>query len=478
MSLKKKAATSLVWTFAQQFGNQIIGFVVSLVLARILLPEEFGLIGMIAVVVSVGGALLEGGTTNSLIRDTHCNHTDYSTIFFFQIGSSIIIYGFIYFLAPLVSLFYDEPLLTSILRVYSISLIINAFSSVQFARLTKVMNFKTQTIIAIPSAIVGGISGVWMAKNGYGVWSLVWSNLILSLANTVQIWSYSKWVPVFKFDAKKLAKHLNFGYKLILSDLLNRVFNNIFLIAIGKNFSAAQVGFYTRAETMNQLPVRNISKALGKVTFPLFVKIQGDDKRLRIIYRKLMKMVVFVVAPLLIFLAFLAEPIFRFLFTEKWLPAVPYFQVLCITGIMFPLHSYNLDILNVKGRSDLFLKLEIIKKVLILIILLFTLPFGIMAILYGQVFISLMAFFVNAHYSGKYIGYTGIQQLKDVSPIILLAVISGVLISLEDRFFLVNLMDLYRIVIGGVSGTLFYLLSAKLLKLKSYYELMNLIKNK
>lgn len=478
MSLKKKAATSLVWTFTQQFGNQIIGFVVSLVLARILLPEEFGLIAMIAVVVSVGGALLEGGTTNSLIRDTHCNHTDYSTIFFFQIGSSIAIYGLIYLLAPFVSLFYDEPLLTSILRVYSISLVINAFSSVQFARLTKVMNFKTQTIIAIPSAIIGGISGVWMATNGYGVWSLVWSNLILSLANTFQIWIYSKWLPSLEFDTKKLGKHLNFGYKLILSDLLNRIFNNIFLIAIGKNFSAAQVGFYTRAETMNQFPVKNISKALGKVTFPLFVKIQGDDKRLRNVYSRLMKLVVFVVAPLLIFLSFLAEPIFRFLFTEKWLPAVPYFQVLCITGIMFPLHTYNLDVLNVKGRSDLFLKLEIIKKVLILITLLVTLPFGIMALLYGQVFVSLIAFFINAHYTGRYIDYTALQQLRDVLPIILLATISGLLILFEDRFLLTNLMDVYRIIIGGVSGFLFYLLSARILKLKPYNELINLIKNR
>ncbi|TBW26621.1 lipopolysaccharide biosynthesis protein [Gramella sp. KN1008] len=478
MSLKKKAATSLVWTFTQQFGNQVIGFVVSLVLARILLPEEFGLIGMIAVVVSVGGALLEGGTTNSLIRDTDCNQTDYATIFFFQVSASVVIYGIIYLLAPLVSSFYKEPLLTSILRIYSISLIINALSSVQFARLTKVMNFKTQTIIAIPSAIIGGIIGVWMAMNGYGVWSLVWSNLFLSLANTAQIWIYSKWFPIFKFDPKKLGKHLNFGYKLILSDLLNRIFNNIFLIAIGKSFSAAQVGFYTRAETMNQLPVKNISKALGKVTFPLFVKIQRDDKRLRVVYSKLMKMVIFIIAPVLIFLAFLAEPIFRFLFTEKWLPAVPYFQVLCVTGIMFPLHSYNLDVLNVKGRSDLFLKLEIVKKILILITLLVTLPFGIMALLYGQVFVSLMAFFINAHYTGKYIDYTALQQLRDVIPIILLAAISGLVILLEDRFILGNLIDLYRIVIGGVSGVLFYLLSAKLLKLKSYNELINIIKDR
>ncbi len=191
---------------------------------------------------------------------------------------------------------------------------------------------------------------------------------------------------------KKFGKHFNYGYKLTISDLLNRIFNNIFLIVIGKYFSAAQVGFYTRAETMKQLPVTNISRALDKVTFPLFVSIQDDEIRLKRVYKKLMLMVVFVVTPVLIFLAVLAEPVFVFLFTEKWLPAVPYFQILCMTGILFPLHSYNLSILNVKGRSDLFLKLEVIKKVIIVITIIIAIPFGILALLYGQVIISLSPF--------------------------------------------------------------------------------------
>src|SRR5690606_17623980 len=199
-------------------------------------------------------------------------------------------------------------------------------------------------------------------------------------------WIYSNWKPALVFNMDKFKTHFSFGYKLTLSGLLDRIFNNLFLIVIGKFFSPAQVGFYTRAETMKQLPVTNLSNALNKVAYPLFASIQDDDIRLRRVYKKLMKMVLFIIAPVLVFLAVLAEPTFRFLFTEKWLPAVPYFQILCATGILYPLHAYNLNILNVKGRSDLILKLEVIKKIIIVVVIFFAFRYGILAMLYGQVF--------------------------------------------------------------------------------------------
>lgn len=475
MSLKKKAAISLVWTFTQQFGNQLIGFIVSLVLARILLPEEFGLVGMIAVVVAIGNVLLDGGLTKSLIRDEDCDETDYSTVFFFNILAGLLIYALIYVASPLIADFYGQPVLTDIVRVYCVTIIITSFSAVQLARLTKEMAFKTQALIAIPAAVIGGITGIWMAYNGYGVWSLVWSSIVTSIISTIQMWIYSGWIPRLEFNRIKFRKHFNYGYKLTLSDLLNRIFNNIFLIVIGKYFSAAQVGFYTRAETMKQLPVNNISRALDKVIFPLFVSIQNDEVRLKRVYKKLMLMVVFVISPVLIFLAVLAEPVFIYLFTEKWLPAVPYFQILCITGILFPLHSYNLSILNVKGRSDLFLKLEVIKKVIILVTIAAAIPFGIMALLYGQVLISITAFFVNAHYTNRFISYPGWEQVKDVFPILLLALLGGTVIFLIDQFILQDQLYLLRIIIGGILGSLVYLGMAYILKFKSLFELSNLI---
>src|SRR5690606_34613890 len=230
-----------------------------------------------------------------------------------------------------------------------------------------------------------------------------------------------------------------------LSGLLDKIFNNLFLIVIGKFFSPAQVGFYTRAETMKQLPVTNLSNALNKVAYPLFASIQDDDIRLKRVYKKLMKMVLFVVAPVLVFLGVLAEPTFRFLFTEKWLPAVPYFQILCATGILYPLHAYNLNILNVKGRSDLFLRLEIIKKVIIVIAIIIALQFWILALLYCQVIISIVAYFINSHYSGKFINYPAYQQIKDILPILILAAFSGLLIYSFDYFIFEKAIDFVRI---------------------------------
>lgn len=478
MSLRKKATAGFVWTFAQQFGNQAIGFFISLILARLLLPAEFGLIGMIAVFVAIGNSLLNAGLSQSLIRSKELDQEDYSSVFYFNIVVGCLMYVFIYVGAPWVADFYDQAILVEILRLYCLTFIISAFGQVQLARLTKIMDFKTQTIIAIPATLIGGITGVYMAYSGYGVWSLVWSSLITSLFSTFQLWIYTGWYPDLAFNFGKFKKHLNFGYKLTLSGILDKIFNNIFLIIIGKYFSAAQVGFYTRAETMKQLPVTNISNTLNKVTYPLFASIQDDDLRLKRVYKQLMKMVLFVVAPVLIFLAVLAEPTFRFLFTEKWLPAVPYFQILCATGILYPLHAYNLNILNVKGRSDLFLKLEIIKKIIIVIAILITFQYGIIALLYGQVGISILAFFINAHFSGKFIGYSAYQQILDILPILFLASLMGGIVYLIDKSALENQKDILRILTGGLIGSIFYLGAAFLLKFTSFIELKKLIFNK
>lgn len=478
MSLRKRAKKGFVWTFAQQFGNQIIGFTISLILARILLPEEFGLIGMIAIFVAVGNTLLNAGLTQSLIRSEDLDETDYSTVFYFNLASAIAVYILVFYTGPLIARFYDQPILTDIVRLYCLSFIFSAFSAVQLARLTKKLDFKTQTLVAIPATIIGGVVGVIMAYSGYGVWSLVWSSLITSFLSSVQLWFYSKWKPVLIFSTKKFIKHFHFGYKLTLSGLLNRIFDNIFLLVIGKYFSAAQVGFYTRAETTKQLPLSNIFNSLDKITYPMFAEIQNDDARLKRVYKQLLQMVLFVVAPLLIFIAVLGEPIFRFLFTEKWLPAVPYFQILCVTGILYPLHAYNLSILNVKGRSDLFLKLEILKKIIIVITIIVTIPYGIIVLLYGQVFISLVSFFINSHYTSKFINYPALQQLKHVLPVIILAVFAGAVILGLELLGLNQMQDFLRILIGGLTGIIVYLGVAYLLKFRSLRDLQNLILKK
>lgn len=475
MSLRKQATSGLIWTFTQQFGNQLISFVVSVLLARLLLPEEFGLVGMILVFYTVGRSLMQSGLTQSLIRTKELDQVDFSTVFYFNIVASGIIYLLVFFLAPLIAEFYNQPILISIVRVYCTIFILDAISSVQRTRLDKAMDFKTQALIAIPSTVIGGVVGISMAYMDYGVWSLVWNAIVTSLVGSIQFWIYSGWTPSLVFSVSKFKEHFSFGYKLTLSGILDKIFSNIYLIIIGRYFSAAQVGYYTRAETMNQLPVNNITLALSKVTFPLFSSIQDDDIRLKSVYKQIMQMVVFVVAPLLIGLAVLAEPTFRFLFTEKWLPAVPYFQILCITGILYPIHVYNINVLKVKGRSDLVLKLELVKKILVIIVIAIVLQYGIFGLLYGQVFLSLVFFFINASYTGRFINYNVIEQTKDIAPIILLSFFCGYLLWLLDDNFFISLNDFPRILIGMTFGGLLYLGLSYFLKLDSFFSFKKII---
>ena len=479
MSLRSTATKGIVWTFTQQFGNQLISFGVSLVLARLLLPEEFGLIGMIAIFIGIGNALINSGLTQSLIRSENPNQEDYSTVFFFNLGGSIFVYFLIYFSAPLIADFFGHQILIDIIRVYCLSFIVNAFSAVQLTRLTKKMDFKTQMLVAIPSLVVSGVLGIYLAYTGYGVWSLVWMSLCQAVLNTIQLWMWSKWRPSFVFSTIKFKEHFSFGYKLTLSSLLDTIFNNIYQVIIGRFFPASQLGFYTRANTLKLLPVTNITGALGKVTYPLFASIQDDDVRLKRVYKEIMQLVIFIVAPVLILMGVLAEPLFRFLFTEKWLPAVPYFQVLCLGGILYPIHSYNLNILNVKGRSDLFLKLEIIKKTLIVVIIGISIQFGIMGLIWGQFIMSILAFFINTHYTGKFLNYNSFEQALDILPILLLAFFVGVIIWLVDNYLHINLLkDFYRLTILALGGGGLYIAIAYVFKMDSITSVKKIILKK
>ena len=331
MSLKQEALSGIIWTFTQQFGTQIISFVVSLVLARLLLPGDFGMIAVFSVLMAVGNVLIDSGLTNSLIRTAETDDTDFSTVFYFNLLVSVLSYLLIVLTAPWVSLFFHMPELTDIIRAYAVVLPIGAFSAIQRTIFTKKLDFKTQLKVQIPSLIISGISGIVFALTGFGVWSLVYMAIIQSVVSTVQFWIYSKWRPQRAFDKNKFNIHFNFGYKLALSALLDIVFQNIYTVLIGRFFNTTQLGYYNKANSMQQLPVTSLTGPLNRVTYPLFSKIQDNNDRLKEVYKKLMKMVIFIVAPLLTVLGVLGEPLFRFLFTEKWLPAVPYFQILCIT---------------------------------------------------------------------------------------------------------------------------------------------------
>lgn len=421
MSLKQQTISGVFWTFIQQFSVQLINFAVSIVLARILLPAEFGLIGMLALFMALGISLTDSGMTSSLIRKNDANQRDYSTVFFINLLVSIVVYAVVFVSGPLIADFFHQPILNPLVRLYAVSFIIRAFMGVQTTRLTKEMNFRLQMMMQIPSVIIGGIVGITMAYKGFGVWSLVWMNLVQTSLYTVQHWLFSGWRPSPIIDSNSLKFHFKYGYKLTLAGLLDVIYANAYHIIIGRFFSPTDLGYYTRAKSLQLLPVTNISNALNKVTFPMFAKVQDDPLRLKLAYQKVMHQVIFWIAPAMILLVLIAKPLIVVLLTDKWLPAVPFFQLLCFAGILYPFHTYNLNILKVKGRSDLFLRLEVVKKIFITIGITISFFWGIYALIIFQVISSAFAFWVNTWYSGKMIGYSGWQQVKDIFPTILMS---------------------------------------------------------
>jgi O-antigen/teichoic acid export membrane protein len=473
MSLKEEALLGIIWSFAQQFGTQIISFIVSLVLARILMPSDFGTIAVFGVFMNIGYVLIDGGLTNSLIRTQHPDDVDFSTVFYFNLATSILVYILLVIIAPGVAVFFKMPELTRIIRIYALSLPIGAFSTVQQTLFTKKMDFKTQLKIQFPSLLIGGTTGIALAYNGFGVWSLVIMALLQTLLSSLQFWFYSPWRPKKLFDKDKFQFHFNFGYKLALSGLIDTIFQNIYTIVIGKIYTATELGYYNKANSMQQLPVSNISSALNKVTFPLFSKIQDDNTRLRHVYSLIMKMVIFIITPLLVIMGVLGIPLFRFLFTEKWLPAVPYFRILCIVGILYPIHAYNLNILKTKGRSDLFLKLEIIKKTITVLALLLTFRLGILGLLWGKVATSFIALYINCYYSGKFLNYSIWNQFKDLLPSIFLSTCMGGFLWLFDAHLMVASGDFIRLLIGTSLGLTLYISIALIFK----FEELKLIKD-
>ena len=477
MAFKKQALTGVFWSSIQSFGTQSVSFIISIVLARLLLPEEFGLIAMITVFMGIGKALLNAGLGESLIRTKTLTEEDYSTVFFFNLVGSLVVYLIIYFSAPWISRFYNQILLIDIIRWYSIVIVINAFSMVQITRLTKQVDFKTQTKVSLPATILSGFFGVVLAYKGFGVWSLVWMVILNSILNMLFLFYHTKWLPSLVFHVDKFKYHFSFGYKLTFSGLLDIVFNNAYNVIIGKYYQPAILGFYDKANKLKNLPVQTLSMIVSRVTYPIFTEFKDDNVRLKSAYKKVMQLLVFIIAPLLLILSALAEPLFRFLFTEKWLQAVPYFQILCWNGILYPVHSFNLNILKVKGRSDLFLKLEIIKKMMIILVLFVSFQYGIYGLLFGSIILSVLAFFINTYYTGKFIHYKSFDQAKDLVLTILIAFASSLLVSFEDSYLLIyTSFDVVRLILGSLTGLVTFITLAYIFKLEALSEITQILK--
>lgn len=453
-----------------------IGILVTLLLAHFLVPADFGLMAMLAVFITIAGSLMESGFKQALIRKKDALQRDFNTAFYANILLGFLSYGLLFIIAPAVAVFYDEPRLTDLIRVVGISIPITAFQVVQIANLSRSLNFKTQLKATVPATIASGLIAISLAYLGFGVWALVAQTLMVSTLTTLILWAMQLWQPTLEFSRQSLSDMFGFGYKLFLSDLLNIVFKNLYIVVIAKLFLAPIAGFYFFAEKIKDLIISQLVLSIMTVTYPALSILQDEDIRLKAALRKVIQVTTFLLFPAMLFLAALAEPLFHVFLPDTWLPAAVYLQLMCITALLYPLHSINLNILKIKGRSDLFLYISIIKKLIILIILLISLPYGVIGILIGQIAASVLAYIPNSYYSVKLINYSIREQLADVFPGLFLSVfIAGVIYGAIELSVFATLLQL--VIFSGIAVT-GYLLGAHLLRLNALQLAMSLYRER
>ena len=416
-SLRNKTIKGVGWSFGGSVASYGITFLVGIVLARILSPSEYGLIGIVMVFVNVFDGIIDSGFSNALIRKKDATDVDNNTMFITNLVISVLLFILMYTGAPAIARFFKNETLIPITRVMSFYLIINAFCLIQRTLLTKALDFKTQTKCNVISAIVSGVIGVGMALLGYGVWSLVGQQLSRIFFNTLCIWFYNKWRPNFTFSKDSFKDLFGFGWKLMASGILNSIWGQIYQIVIGRCYSTATLGQYTKAREYVDLVSRNVTSVVQRVSYPTLSIIQDDINRLKNGYRRVIRVTALVVFMMVFFMAGCAKQLILVLIGDQWLPCVPMMQLVCFSMALFPLHAINLNMLQVQGRSDLFLKLEIVKKVIGILPILAGIFFNIYwMLIVGFITGGCIDFWLNSFYSGKYIGYSTGQQILDILP--------------------------------------------------------------
>jgi O-antigen/teichoic acid export membrane protein len=401
--------------------------------------------------------------------------TDFSTVFYFNIAVAVVFYFALFFSAPAIANFYNTPLLESITKIVALNLIIGSLSGIHNAKLSIAIDFKSRAKVSIVSTLLTGTIGLWMAYSGYGVWALVVQNLFSGIIRTVMLWMIVKWRPALVFSWISFKELFSFGSKLLASGLLDTIYNNVYTLVIGKVFSPSVLGTYSRANGLAEFPSSNITGVLQGVTFPVLSSIQNEDVRMADAYKRFLKLSAFLVFPLMIGLAAIADPFVRLILTDKWEGTIPLLQIICFAMMWYPIHAINLNILQVKGRSDYFLRLEIIKKLQGFLILFASLPFGIIAMCYGRVIGNLIALVWNTYYTKKLIGYGFIAQMKDLLPILIHSIFMGLIVAV-----IVSYIPLlwFKLIVGVLIGAIYYIAGAYIMRFPEMDELLAILKIK
>lgn len=472
-NLGKKTVKGVMWSSVERFSMQGVHFFVTLILARMLTPDDFGLIGMLLVFIAISQSLIESGFSLALIRKQDRNDVDNSTVFYFSVITSLFVYLLFYAIAPWVSLFFHEPQLTELMRVLCVVIIFNSFSIIQRVLFTALIDFKTQAKATTIAAILSGIVGIVCAYKGAGVWALVIQYLANSFLNTVLLWYYSSWRPLLVFSWKSFKELYLFGFNLMLVGVLETLYQNSYQIFIGKFFSAASLGHFTQAKTIANFPSNNLSGVIGRVTYPIMSTIQDDNARLSEVYRRLARIIAFGVFPLMCGLAALSVPTIHFLIGSKWHFAAILMVPLSFSFMFYPIHAVNMNVLQVKGKSKLYLKSEIIKKVISIAFLVGTIPFGIVVMCYGRIVSSILTLLVNMFYTSREVKISLFTLIRDLLPTMALSFLMfGIVIFVT--YGLEN--DYAQLCVGVFVGILFYFGGAYLFKIKELKYVYNLTK--
>ncbi len=473
-SLKSKTINGLIWSSIDKFAFLLISFLIGLLLARMLMPSDYGLIGMLTIFMAISQVLVTSGFSSALIQKHTPTDVDYSTVFYFNLAIALCFYLIMYISAPLIASFYKAPLLTMITRVLSLSIIINSLSLVQQTRLRIILDFKTQAKISLIAVIISGSLGVWSAYHGYGVWSLVILNLSSESIKTLLFFYYNRWMPSLTFSVASFKELFRFSSRLLAASLVSNIVTNMYSMLVGKYFSARQLGFYTNAKQYPEYISSPIGNVLLNVSLPVLVSLKSEKETMVSVYSRLMRATVFFIMPVLTLFAILSESFVRFFLTEKWISVVPLIHWMAFTSLVAPLCAFNMMMISVIGRTDLILKVELIKLPITIAALVITIPLGLQAIVIGHFISMIVNYAITAYCTGKYFDYGALKQLNEIKKVVVATVLMAVVVFACSHFIS---NDFIKLLLGGSVGISVFLLSAFLMKIEEIKDIKDLIQN-
>lgn len=476
MRINSEAVVSnFLWRFLERCGAQIISFIVSIVLARLLAPEVYGTVALVTVFTTVLQVFVDSGMGTVLIQKKDADELDFSTVFYFNCVICVLLYIVMFFVAPVISSFYEMPDLTSVVRVVSIVLLISGVKNIQQAYVSRHMLFKRFFFSTLGGTIVSAFAGIIMAYMGCGVWALVAQYIGNMLIDTIILWITVPWRPQFQFSFKRLKCLFNFAWKILVSSLLENVYTNLRSLLIGKYFTTSELAYFNRGQQFPNLVIANINTSLDSVLLPALSAEQDDKKRIKAMTSRALKTSTYIMFPAMIGMAVCSKAIVTILLTDKWIFCAPYMQVFCLAFALYPIHTANLNAIKAMGRSDVFLKLEVVKKIVGLTLLIVSLRFGVFYIAIGFMLESLISVFINTYPMRKLIGYSLFEQLKDIFPQFILTMIMGIII-----FFVGKLSSnmYFTLIIQVILGVIIYIIGSKFLNIEAFIYSVSLIKNK